>query len=431
MKKLLIITYYWPPSGGAGVQRWLKLSNYLQESGVQVFVIAPLASDASYLTWDHSLEEEIHPEIKVIQTKSFEPLNLYKKIVGKKNVPTAGMANVNPNNLFQRFTLFVRSNLFIPDPRKYWGNYAYSAAKKLIVDEGISHIITSSPPHSVQRIGLKLKKNLKVHWTADLRDLWTGIYYYELLQHSKWSKAKDAALERKVLDTADSIITVSPLFKKEFLEKSSLQKAEKVHVIPNGFDPVDFTTFNYAAPEDFIITYTGSISTQYNIEPFLQAVKVALKEPQFKIKVRFVGYTDPQLMDRLIQLEIQDHFEIIPYVTHAESIKYLEKSFALLLVGPLNHDKNEGSVPAKVFEYLASRRPILYIGKKNGFVAEILKECKAGLVFDEDINALAKHLIELQQACLNKTYRIEGNAAFEKYSRKSQAQQLLSVLQQP
>lgn len=427
MKKLLIITYYWPPSGGAGVQRWLKLSHYLQEMGVQVYVISPEAKYASYLTTDTGLVNEIHPNIKLIQTKSFEPLNVYKSLVGEKNVPTAGMSNVKSNSVLHRLALIARSNLFIPDPRKYWRKHAVRAALKLIDNEGIEYVITSSPPHSVQLIGLDLKKKRNIKWIADLRDLWTGIYYYNLLQHGKLAAKRDAKFEKKVLIKADLVTTVSPLFAQEFAEISG-EHSSKFKVVTNGFDPRDFTAYETKLPSSFIITYTGSISTQYAISGFLKAVKTLINNNLNKIKIRFIGYASPDLIEQINQLELANYVEIIPYVNHSRSIQYLQESYALLLVGPLNEQNKEGSIPAKVFEYLAAQRPIIYIGKKDGFMAKIIADCEAGRSFVDNDPEIQNYIEELYSHCYSQQLNSVGNDKRNSFSREEQAKQFFTLL---
>ncbi|MFY0644776.1 MAG: glycosyltransferase [Bacteroidia bacterium] len=425
MKKLLIICYYWPPSGGAGVQRWLKLSDYIAKAGVEVFIIHPKSSKASYLTLDESLVHEINPNIHTMETNSFEPLNWYKRIVGKKNVPTAGMSNVNPKSKLQSLALRLRSTLFIPDPRKYWLKHAYKAAVELISKHEISHVITSSPPHSAQLIGLRLRQNLNIHWIADLRDLWTGIYYYDLLQHTTRSRAKDAKLELEVLQRADHITTVSPLFKDEFKQIAQCDSS-KISVIPNGFDPKDFNSFNYLKEVEFTITYTGSISSQYNISPFIEALK-SFNEAGKNFKLRFVGSVDPGIKERFAKEGMSTSVEFTGYVQHDESISYLEDSYALLLIGPLNEDQNEGSVPAKLFEYLAAKRHIIYIGKTDGFVAQILRDCAAGSTF-ENAKDLLLHLQELSSKHeANNNPQIESKG-IDTYSRINQAEEFLKLL---
>ncbi|MBR9859216.1 glycosyltransferase family 4 protein [bacterium] len=429
MKKVIIITYYWPPSGGAGVQRWLKLSWYLQESGVQVYLIHPKAADASYFAFDKSLEKEIHPEIKLYPTMSFEPINFYKKLVGKEKVPTAGFSNVDPKSSTQKLSLFLRSNLFIPDPRKYWGNYAFDQAKKIIKEEGVHHVITTSPPHSAQLIGLKLKQKLGIKWIADLRDLWTDVYYYPLLRHSNYSRKIDAKYERKVLENADHVSTVSPGFVETYLEKSSNLSEEKFSFIPNGYDPRDFKNFNYSFKPKFVLTYTGTINLQYNFDPFITGLKEFVKSrPEADVIIRFVGFVDDQLKERIRASGLEPYFDYVGYVSHSEAINYLEKSFALLLFGPLNTQNKEGGIPAKVFEYLNAGRKVIYVGKKDGFVAKILSETGGGVSFETEEDELGKHLEALYSEFLNKQFNFQPSPGVEKYSREAQAEKFRTLL---
>ena len=227
-KKILIITYYWPPSGGAGVQRWLKLSNYLVKLGHEVHVIYPNEKHASYMVLDKTLTQEIDPNIELHPTKSFEPLKLYSRLFGKKRIPSAGFANVNKTSKIQQFIIFLRTHLFIPDPRKYWGVYAYSTAKKIIKEHQIDNVITSSPHHSVQLIGKRLKRKFPIRWIADFRDLWTDVYYYELLNHSRFSNYFDKRYEREIIESADHIVTASDVYIPFFNDKSRKVNLDKL-----------------------------------------------------------------------------------------------------------------------------------------------------------------------------------------------------------
>lgn len=397
--------------------------------GVKVYVIAPHEDDASYLTLDPSLSDEIHPDITLIKTRSFEPLNLYKKIVGKKNVPTAGMSNVDASNFFQGISLFIRSNLFIPDPRKFWKRYALKAARKLIKEENIEYVITTSPPHSVQTIGIQLKREFNITWIADLRDLWTGIYYYDLLKHSKWSKRKDQELEQLTLRSADHITTVSPMFKEEFLSLSKESSEDKISVIPNGYDPADFSAFQYEKKTPFKIVYTGTISDQYFIEPFLNGLDIFRKKnPDSAVELHFVGMAHDKIKQRITDKELHTNTTYHGYLSHSMAIKQLEDAAALLLVGPLNQNQNEGSIPAKLFEYLASARPIIYIGKEDGYVARIIEECEAGRVFGDSDESIANYLQELYgiYSSGTTTHAPHPNVSF--YSREEQARRFLDLL---
>ena len=426
-KKVLIITYYWPPSGGAGVQRWLKMSNYLQKNGVEVHVLVPKPEKASYFVSDESLVDEIHPNIRLHKTDTIEPFGMYKKLFGKKNIPAAGFSNVDPSDFKQKLSIFIRSNLFIPDPRKYWKQFAVKKASQIIKEHNINTIITSSPPHSVQLIGLALKKKLGVQWIADLRDLWTDIYYYPILNHTKLSNSIDKRYEKKVIENADLISTVSPNFIDTYSTKLRTKSKDKFILVPNGFDPKDFQNFNYSAHNEFVITYTGTISKDYPILPFLDALaQFQATFPQKKFKLRFVGVIYNELMAKLEQRALINATEFTGYVSHKESIDYLQKSAALLLLGPLNKNQNEGGIPAKVFEYLASSRPIVYIGKPDGFVADILEKTDGGLTFSEDVPSILKHLEALYQSFENGNETILPNSKITSYSREELAKQFIA-----
>mgnify|MGYP006078194219 CR=1 FL=1 len=428
-KTILIITYYWPPSGGAGVQRWLKLTNYLCDMGYTIHVIAPDPEYASYAVTDKSLALEIHPNIKVHLTKSFEPLNLYQKLIGKKNMPTAGLGGINHKNPIQKAVVFLRSNLFIPDPRKYWNKYAIKKAQQLIKEEGIKTIITSSPPHSTQLIGYELKKMFDLRWIVDFRDMWTDIYYYSLLKHSKLSHNINLRYERKVIETADHIVTASPVYIPFFNSKSPTVSSEKFTSIPNGYDPKDFEGFDYQQKADFVITYTGTISDQYNIIPFLDALQMfKTNHPEASFKLQFVGSTYPELAEEISVRKLTNHTAYSAYVPHHESISFLETSYILLVCGPLNSSGQEGGIPAKVYEYMASGRPIIYIGKEDGFVAHVLRETQTGISQKQDSKKVYEYLYKHYEQWQKGITHNAPNDKITKYSRPAQAAEYSNLL---
>ena len=241
MKRILIITYYWPPSGGAGVQRWVKLSKYFSKQGIVPYIITVDPARASYALLDPSLNDDVDAAVKIIRTSTNEPYGIYKAITRKKEIPFGGFTNEEKELKFsQKFTRFVRGNLFLPDARVGWNKFAYRAACKLIEAEKIEAVITTSPPHSTQLVGLKLKRKYNLPWLADLRDPWTGIYYYDKLYLTGFSKRRDAKMERHVLENADGVVVVSDDIRKNLLTKSEKLEGEKFHVIPNGFDAEDF-----------------------------------------------------------------------------------------------------------------------------------------------------------------------------------------------
>lgn len=429
-KKVLIITYYWPPSGGAGVQRWLKLSNYLVKLGHEVHVIYPDEKYASYMVLDETLTQEIDSRIFLHPTKSFEPLKWYARLFGKKNIPSAGFANINKKSIIQQLIIFLRTHLFIPDPRKYWGIYAYSAAKKVIKQHQIKNLITSSPPHSVQLIGKRLKKKFSIHWIIDFRDLWTDVYYYELLNHSKFSNYFDRRHERKVIENADHIVTASSVYIPFLNDKSKNTNLDKFTTIPNGYDAIDFEKYQLIENDIFTLTYTGTISDQYNITPFLDALsQFKADNPNNPFCLQFVGSVYPNLKKELTQRNLIGNTKFSPYVPHSESIEFLEKASALLVFGPLNRHGKEGGIPAKVYEYLAARKPIIYVGKKDGFVAEIIHQTASGLAHDNNIVDIQNHITDLYQKWESNNGILPNNAKITEYSRESQAKTFANLLQ--
>lgn len=423
LKKVLIISYYWPPSGGAGVQRWLKLSAYLAELGAEVHVLTVDENKASYMQWDETLIADIHPNVSVYKTDSFEPINYYAKLVGKKNVPTAGFSNVDNGSWKQKLVNKVRSNFFIPDPRIGWKKYATKKAIELINRIDINTVITTSPPHSTQLIGLSLKEkfsNLK--WIVDFRDPWTDIYYYDLLGHTAVSKKIDAKYEQKVIEKADQIITVGQKFKDSFQSKTTHDISGKTAVIPNGYDPKDFKEES-DQNKQFTISYTGTMSDYYQPEVFFEAIADLLeKYPTEPIDFIFVGTVSAHLKS-FITDKIGNTAHFIATVTHKKVVKYMQQSHVLLLVT----QGTEGTIPGKTFEYLASKRTIICIGK--GDAAEAIKNCNAGASFERNEKVaittyLEKCLLDFKKGVINQP----NLAEIEKLSRPHQAKQVYALL---
>ena len=428
MKKVLIITYYWPPSGGAGVQRWLKYSKYLLEFGIEPIIVTVNADEASYPVIDNSLLYEIPEAIRVYHTHTFEPFEFYKTLSGKKQIPYAGFANEGKLTIFKKAMRFIRGNFFIPDARKGWNKYAFKQCCELIAKEKIETIIVTSPPHSSQLIGLELKRKFKLKWIADIRDPWTDIYYYDKLLHTSWAKKKDAHYEREVLESTDEIIVVSNSIKKMFLQKSNSIQSEKIHVIPNGYDENDFEKTVQNTSSEFIITYTGTITGEYKIDSFISALKKLIGGyPEIKFRLRFVGSVSGEIKNKL-ENTLNAFTEIIPHVAHAESVKYLLSSTLLLLAIPDVKD-NEGILTGKLFEYLASQKLILCLGPTDGEAAQIIKDCNAGKTFNYDdekeiFSALEEILDDWKK---EKQLRLFSDN-FKKYSRQIQANEIAEII---
>lgn len=423
MKKILIITYYWPPSGGAGVQRWLKFAKYLPEFGWQPVILTVDPRFATYPQRDESLGGEIDPRCLVYRTKSFELYNLYRFLSGKKEVPYGGFANELKEGWLQKISKFLRGNFLLPDPRRGWNKYAVKKATELIRQYNIDTIITTSPPHSTQLIGLELKQKLQVRWLADLRDPWTDIYYYNHFKHTSLARSIDRRMERKVIENADLIVTVSQDFKRIFVEKSPQDIASKTVVIPNGFDDEDFAIRPVSLETKKVLTYIGTISEAYDLSGLINALSSLSEQMKEALKIRFVGNVPLSIEQRLVSTGIS--IEFTGYVDHSRSVEYLLLSDMLLLVIP-KVNNNGGILPGKVFEYLAARKPIMAIGPAKGDLDQLIEETKCGKLFDyQDFKGMQRFINgQLSDAAMD----VPGKEMADKYSRKQLTGRIAQLL---
>lgn len=428
MKKVLVITYYWPPSGGAGVQRWLKMSKYLSRQGVEVFILTVDKNYAAFPDYDNSLTRDVDPQLKVYTTKATNYFKFYEKMVGKENIPKAGFSNVDPSKISNKIIGKLRSHIFIPDPRKGWNKYALKKAKELIQENDIKNVITSSPPHSTQLIGLKLKSTFpKINWISDMRDPWTDIYYYYLLGHSYFSKSIDRSYERKVFIECDTITTVSYGLKDIFTSKANVDiDPDKVKVITNGFDSEDFAGLENIDEGKFVIAYTGTMSEQYSPEVFLKAYVKLQMEYGDKLTLRFIGKLSEGIAEYARKLGV--NFEFIPQVPHDEIIRYQLSANLLLLVIP-DVPNNTGIITGKMFEYLASRNNIVVIGPKDGEAAKYVSIVGAGKTFsrdeEEEIRSFISNLIK-QYYKVGK--ELISSEKVKQFDRSNQAGEFLALL---
>jgi glycosyltransferase involved in cell wall biosynthesis len=292
---------------------------------------------------------------------------------------------------------FVRGNFFIPDARRGWVKYAYKEAVRICEKENIDTVLTTSPPHSAQLVGLMLKKKFNLKWIADLRDPWTDIYYYSEFNHMAFAKKLDLKYEKKVIENADKIITVSNELKNIFASKSVNIDPEKIKVIPNGYDPEDFIIKNKSSgKEEFVITYTGTIADSYKPDVFFRALKrSADKIPDVKIKLKFIGSPSGSLIKEIKDISLSNNLEVIETVPHDKSVEFLMESTALLLVIP-DIDNDKGILTGKLFEYLAARKPIICIGPPDGDAAAIINECDAGKTFSRKMeNEISEYILSL------------------------------------
>ena len=339
----------------------------------------------------------------------------------KSKIPSAGFANSDDSGLKAKVLRFIRGNFFIPDPRKGWNKYAFRKACELIESEKIEHLITTSPPHSTQLIGLKLKKRYpEIKWIADLRDPWTDIYYYSMFYHTCIASSIDRKLEKKVLINADRIITVGKSLKELFSAKSE-GLADKISVITNGFDEDDFKGLEKTTPEDFTISYIGTLSEAYPLDGFLKALS-SLRNHGTKVNLKFIGSVSQGRKDLIHSIISAEDVQFISYVDHSSAIKYMNESSALLLIIP-NHSSNKSILTGKLFEYIASGKPIICLGPRDGDAAEIIEKSSSGMTFGYDDS---DHIFSFIEEIRNKTW--SNNNSNSDLSRRNLTGQLSKLL---
>jgi glycosyltransferase involved in cell wall biosynthesis len=383
MEKVLIITYYWPPSGGAGVQRWLKFTKYLPEFGFEPHVLIP--ENATYPQLDNSLEKDISPLVKVLKAPIWEPYEWYSKITGvdkRKAVQSSSLQNIK-GGWKSKLALWVRSNFFIPDARMFWIKPASKVAIEYIKKHDIKLVITTGPPHTAHMVGLRVKQALpSVKWVADFRDPWTNIDYYSELSLTKWGDKRHHKMEKKVVTTADQIVCVGYTWGEELKAIGN----SNMEVITNGYDEMDINIENVAIDTEISITHLGTLGGARNpkiLWEVLAQLKQEYPEKYAQIKVRLIGHVDAAIFSSIEEYGIKAQTEHIAYVPHNEANQWLVKSNILMII--VNQSPNaKGILPGKIFEYLASGRPIICLGPHDGDLAKLLAPIKNAIVVNHN-----------------------------------------------
>ena len=428
MKKVLIITYYWPPSGGGGVMRWLKMSKFLPDLGWQPVIFTPENPDPSVN--DESLLKEIHPEIIEIKTSIWEPYEFYRKITGKKSgtkFKSGYISEASTGDWKSKLSVFIRGNLLIPDPRKFWIKPSVKYLTKYLKENPVDLIISTGPPHSMHLIALGMKEKFDIPWIAVFRDPWTDIDFYAKLRLTKWADKIHHNLELKVLTKADHVVTVSPGC------ASDLGKIvnRKIEVINNGYDPQDYQFTKPEQDKTFTISHFGAFNKDRNPGRLWVAMnEISKNNPEFKklLRIQLIGQTDDSIIDDISKNNLTENLVLIEHLAHREGLVQLSKSQVLLL--PLNDAPNvKGILPGKMFEYMALQRPILALGPTDADYAKILKETNSGVSLDfVDIKEI-KNAIENFFRLFKENKLVVESGAYEKYSRKNLAKQFVNLLE--
>ena len=420
MKRVLIITYYWPPSGGSGVQRWLKMSKYFPEYPVE----------------DLSLAKDIAPETEVIQRKIVEPYSFYKMFLGIKKEEKIKASFINEGKKKspwkENISIWLRGNLFIPDARCWWIKPSVRFLKKYLQENPVDAIISTGPPHSMHLIAKKLHKKFNIPWIADFRDPWTDIDFFGELKLTKRSLKKHHKLQHQVLTEADKVVTVGW----DWAKGLESHGAKDVEVITNGYDfSIEEKLTSVELSSDFTMSHVGIVGAARNAVRFWEALGEIIKEDKIKdfsklLKIKLIGQVDNSVVETIKKNNLENNVEIIPYIPH-EKVMAEQKSSQVLLLFINNSPNAKGILTGKIFEYMASGRPIFAIGPTDGDTAIILDETKAGFVIDfEDKEGMKNTIIDLFNKYKENQLVTQKNEFVEKYSRQNLAAEYVKLLNQ-
>ena len=428
MRQVLFVTYYFPPSGGPGVQRSLKFVKYLPEFGWRPTVLTVDPDYAAYPNLDLELMNEIDASLEIIRTKSRDPYSAYGGLFGKKKGDVVGVGFLNQNRLDkrERIARWIRANLFIPDARKGWVSYADRAAEKAISSHSFDAVFSTGPPHSTHLVAQRVKHRANLPWVMDMRDAWPPDSFAHLLPMSNWARSKDARIRRLCYSDADVVLTVS---KSLGIDAGALTNTP-VDVIPNGYDPDDFETIEHGQQDSFTIVYTGNMSAEQDPVGLWQAMKTYKSRGDWDdLRVCLVGNTAGEVQARIDEAGLRKHVEVIPYVEHQKAVRYMCKADLLLL--SINRVPNpKGIVTGKLYEYLATGRPILCLISSEGDASAIVASMGAGESHRFDDESGVGHMINRHYEAWKTGNRLSGapRERVSLYSRKTQAQQLAKIL---
>lgn len=426
-KKVLIITYYWPPAGGAGVQRWLKFVKYLPQFGWDPVIYTPENGEIPVI--DNSLMKDIPKEATILKTPIWEPYEWYKKFVGagkSEKINTGFLTEKKKPGFAEKIAVWIRGNLFIPDARRYWIKPSVKFLLEYLKKNPVDVIVSTGPPHSMHMIALKVNQQTGIKWLADFRDPWTNIDYYKDLMLSASADKLHHKMEKDVVTKADAVVVVGNTMKQEF----EFQFNRKIHVITNGFDTSDYPIQKFNPTKDFVIAHVGTLVRTRNPTSLWEAIDSLGKsrnDLKQHLRLRLTGKVDISVKTAITDSELDDVTDYVDYLSHDKVV--LEQMNATILLLVLNDTPNsKGILTGKLFEYMASGRPILAIGPVDGDAAAILKESGSGVCFDfNDVNGIKNYLTDMYDKFLSGTLP-SNSKSIDKWSRLELTHQLSNLL---
>jgi len=451
MRRALVITYYWPPTGGSGVQRWVKFAKHMPEFGWQPVIYTP--ENPEQIAVDDSLLVNIPEQAEVIKRRILEPYALARNILGGSGEKGAGVNPVNKQekSLKQKIALWVRGNFFVPDPRVWWVRPSVRFLRNYLKRHPVDVIVSTGPPQSMHLIGLELHKITGIPWVADFRDPWTELFYFKHLGLSSRVERKHRQMEQEVLDRASAVVAVTPMVQADFQNVTNTP----VHLISNGFDEDDFglaaggsgssagkhttvgkdsatgassatgsgSSRTKRTDTKFRIVHTGLFASDGN--PLALWDAIAALPFKNRIDIRLAGKVDAEIVEAIKDAGLEPNLSLLGYISHDDSVQELKNADMLIL--PLRQEPEYKKVlPGKIFEYLASLKPVLGIGQEDGAAAQLLHESNAGIMLDWPRGeAMADFICKVR----NGEFKALGTG-IEKYSRRNLTKKMIDLFEQ-
>ena len=414
MKRVLVITYYWPPAGGPGVQRWLKFVTYFKEFGIDPIVFIP--DNPHYPITDESIGSELPEGIQIIRFPIKEPYG-FANLISKKKITqvSSGIITKRKQSVLEKVLLWIRGNFFIPDARIGWVKPSINFLRNFIADHHVEAIITSGPPHSLHLIGKSLKEETGIKWVADFRDPWTTIHYHKSLRLTKRAQKKHKTLESEVLTKADHVVVTSATTKKEFQKITQTP----IEVITNGYDSND--NFKLNLDIKFTLSHIGTLLSNRNPIVLWEALSELCSEnPEFSkdLLIQLAGSVSDAILISIQKYGLMDQCIVLGYLSHQKAIQLQYNSQVLLLI-EMNLPETKAIIPGKLFEYLAAKRPILAIGPVDSDVEKIIEETNSGSYFDYSEKEKLKKQIGLFYSEYREGHLTLNSKGLSKFSRKT------------
>ena len=420
-KKILIISYYWPPAGGPGVQRWLKFAKYLPEFNISPVLFVP--ENANYTIKDNSLKSEVCKDLEIIKLPIFEISSFFPWLKSLNSIRSGNISKNRNQSILQKIIFFLRGNLFIPDMKIFWKINSVNFLENYISENNIETIVTTGPPHSLHLIGLELKRKLNINWISDFRDPWVNLNYLNRFHLLPFIKKYHKKLRDKVINNSDAVIVTSKRLKELYSEINS-----NIFLVTNGYD---YSVTAIKLDKKFSISHVGSLYNERNPEFLWDIIDELSKSLQgFKndLQINIIGNNNKKIKQELGKREFNDCIVYHDYVEHKKAIEFMCSSQVLLML-EVNDNESSYAIPGKLFDYLNSNRPIISIGPEQSEVGEILSNTGSGKFFSyKDYNSLKFYVEELYKNYLNNLSSSKNNHNIEVYHRKNLTSKLVEVI---